>query len=112
MNVILLREAREFLAGISPQARNKFVNIFNRLASGERNAEIFKKLDGTDIWEIRAQYESNAFRLFAFWDANRRSIIVATHGIIKKTQKTPRKEIAKAERIRNNYLTTKDKSNV
>lgn len=108
MNVIVLREAREFLASIAPQARQKFINIFHRLAGGEKNAEIFKKLDGTDIWEMRAQYEGNAFRLFAFWDTHRRSLIVATHGIVKKTQKTPRKEIAKAEAIRNKYLKSND----
>ena len=32
------------------------------------------------------------------------AIVIATHGIIKKTQKTPQREIEKAERIRNEYI--------
>ena len=43
-------------------------------------------------------------RLFAFWDTEEQALVIATHGIIKKTQKTPAKEIAKAERIRQEYL--------
>lgn len=44
-----------------------------------------------------------AYRLFAFWDKNKRAIVVATHGIVKKKQKTPKKEIKKAEAIMNLY---------
>jgi phage-related protein len=35
---------------------------------------------------------------------------VATHGILKKTQKTPPKEIKKAEEIRRQYLNSKSKN--
>ena len=35
------------------------------------------------------------------------TLIVATHGIVKKTQKTPQKEIAKAEEIRQQYFELK-----
>ena len=34
-------------------------------------------------------------------------LVIATHGIIKKTQKTPSKEIAKAEAIRKEYFKNK-----
>lgn len=37
------------------------------------------------------------------------AIVIATHGIVKKTQKTPPKEIAKAERIRTEYFNEKYK---
>lgn len=105
MEVLLLKEAKAFYYSLTPAAQKKIANTIARVIGGEKNAEIFKKLDGSDIWELRAQYEGNAFRLFAFWDTRKRALIVATHGIVKKTQKTPRKEIAKAERIRSNYLT-------
>lgn len=48
-----------------------------------------------------------AYRLFAFWDNGNKKLVVATHGIIKKTQKTPRKEIKKAENIREQYFKEK-----
>ena len=48
-----------------------------------------------------------AYRLFAFWDTESDMLIVATHGIIKKTQKTPSKEIAKAEKLKEIYFNNK-----
>ena len=48
-----------------------------------------------------------AYRLFAFWDKDKETLVIATHGIIKKTQKTPNKEIAKAEAIRREYFKNK-----
>ncbi|MGM9801564.1 MAG: type II toxin-antitoxin system RelE/ParE family toxin [Candidatus Limisoma sp.] len=35
-------------------------------------------------------------------------MVIVTHGIVKKTQKTPKKEIAKAERIRQEYYNEKN----
>ena len=68
----------------------------------------FKKLVGTDgIWEVRINISSNIYRLFCFWDKD--SLIILTHGIIKKTQKTPVKEIKLAERYRKDYFRRKNK---
>lgn len=47
------------------------------------------------------------YRLFAFWDTETETLVVATHGIIKKTQKTPQKEIQRAEEIRKEYFNDK-----
>lgn len=57
---------------------------------------------------VETFYNKIAYRLFAFWDKDGETLVVATHGIIKKSQKTPSKEIAKAERIRNEYFNNKD----
>ena len=80
-----------------------------RIASGEQNAELFKKLEGTDIWEFRTLFSGIQYRLFAFWDTEERTLVIATHGIIKKTQKTPRKEIQKAIEVRKRYFESKKK---
>ena len=45
----------------------------------------------------------------AFLDTEQDTLVIATHGIIKKTQKTPLKEIAKAEEIRKEYFNNKKK---
>ena len=79
----------------------------HRIMAGERNRELFKKLENTEIWEFRTLYNSIAYRLFAFWDTTEETLVIATHGIIKKTQKTPLKEIAKAEAIRKDYFRKK-----
>ena len=46
--------------------RDKIAHNIYRVQLGERNAKLFKKLDGTEIWEFRTLYEGNAYRLFAF----------------------------------------------
>ncbi len=62
----------------------------------------FKKLVNTEIWECRIQQGSNTYRIFCFFDKG--SIIVLTHGFIKKTQKTPIDEIKRAKEYRSDYL--------
>lgn len=63
----------------------------------------FKKLEGTDnIWEVRVKVASSIYRLFSFWDQG--NLIVLTHGIIKKTQKTPQREIKLAGQYRKDYF--------
>jgi phage-related protein len=66
--------------------------------------QLFKKLKNSNIWEFRAEYNSMQYRLFAFWDKNKNAFVICTHGITKKTQKTPQKEIDKAEQLRKKYL--------
>jgi phage-related protein len=63
----------------------------------------FKKLIGSDeIWECRIQFGSNAYRLLCFF--LNRSIVVLTHGFVKKSQKTPVREIERAEAYRRDFL--------
>jgi phage-related protein len=66
----------------------------------------FKKLENTDgIWEVRVKLASNIYRLFSFWDKD--NLVIVTHGIIKKSQKTPVKEIRKAEKYKTDYFRRK-----
>ena len=63
----------------------------------------FKKLIGTEeIWECRIQSGSNTYRIFCFFLNN--SVVVLTHGLVKKRQKTPKQEIEKAEAYRKDFL--------
>lgn len=63
-----------------------------------------KKLSGRkeDIWEIRTILGSNTYRLLCFWDND--SLIIVTHGFIKKTNKIPAKQIETAIRYKNEYF--------
>ena len=80
-----------------------------KIEQGITNKELFKKLEGTDIWEFSTLFNGNCYRLFSFWDTETKTLIIATHGIIKKTQKIPSKEITKAEEIRKLYFEQKHK---
>lgn len=70
------------------------------------DAELFRKINN-NIWELRTLYAKSQIRFFAFWDPFEKSLVVCTHGIFKKTQKTPLYEINKAEKIRDQYLKEK-----
>jgi phage-related protein len=69
--------------------------------------QYFKKLEGTDLWEVRAEFGGDAFRLLGFMDAGR--LVILTNGFAKKTQKTPDREIALAEQCQRDYLSRKQK---
>lgn len=106
-DVELLEEAQLFLESLGEKERNKiYYNI--RKAQYINDNELFKKLND-NIWEFRTLYNSKAYRLFAFWDKSKKNdtVVISTHGILKKTQKTPTKEIEKAENIRIEYLKNK-----
>ena len=70
--------------------------------------QYFKKLGGTDdLWEVRAEFGGDAFRLLGFWDAGR--LIILTNGFAKKTRKTPEREMALAAQRKRDYLNRKAK---
>jgi phage-related protein len=108
--VELLPEAIAFLENLDDKAREKiYYNI--KKSQFINDNELFKKLTES-IWEFRTLYNSKAYRLFAFWDKidGKETLVVATHGILKKTQKTPSKEIEKAEEVRKQYFNYKTKN--
>ena len=66
----------------------------------------FKHIEGTrGLYEIRILFGSNIFRVFAFFDEG--SLIVLGNGFQKKTQKTPKKEIERALKIKEEYESKK-----
>ena len=109
--VIFFSEVKEFLLQIDEKSRDKI--IFNIDKSIQINDnELFKKLKG-EIWEFRTLYNKTHYRLFAFWDKDNKEgiLVLVTHGIIKKTDKTPIKEIDKAENLRLRYFELKKNKN-
>jgi len=105
--VEILPKAVEFLESLDEKAREKvYYNI--RKSQIIQDNELFKKLNDF-IWEFRTLYNNKLYRLFAFWDdmEEQNILVVSTHGILKKTQKTPPKEIEKAEAIRKQYMNSK-----
>ncbi len=107
--LLLLETARDFLKALPVPARNKIYYNIKKVQGGIKDSELFKKLDNSEIWEFRTLYQGTAYRLFSFWDKEAETLVIATHGIIKKTQKTPSKEIARAEEIRRKYFEIKNK---
>lgn len=100
--------ARDFIASLSEKAQKKITYNLLRVEGGEMDKELFKKLENSEIWEFRTLFNGVCYRLFAFWDTGIEALVIATHGIVKKTQKTPKKEIEKAETIRKDYFNNKN----
>ncbi len=100
----LLKDAVDFLNSLDEKARDKiYYNLKKSQISNDNT--LFKKLND-DIWEFRTLYKRTQYRLFAFWDKTdkKATLVISTHGIEKKTQKTPKKEISKAENLRTQYF--------
>ena len=106
--IIFLEWAKSFLDSLDTKTRQKI--IYNVWRSRDVNdPELFKKLDG-HIWEFRTKFLTKHIRLLAFWDKTEKAetLVIVTHGFIKKTQKTPQSEIKKAEKIREQYFKEKE----
>ena len=107
-SVLYSEEADAFLSQLSEKVRIKILYNVTR-ASYLNDPKIFKKLENTDIWEFRTLFDNIQYRLLAFWDKRdgKNTLVIATHGFIKKTQKTPLGEIKHAQQIMEMYFNQK-----
>jgi phage-related protein len=104
-----LEEADNFISQLDTKAIKKvFYNI--DLAEQTNDPKLFKKLQ-KEIWEFRVRHNGLQIRLLAFWDKTEstQTLVFATHGFIKKVDKVPVNEIARAENIRKRYFELKNK---
>ncbi len=102
-----MEEANKFIAELDPKAIRKiFYNI--DLAEQTNDPKLFKKLQN-EIWELRTKFGGLQIRLQAFWDKsdNKETLVIATHGFIKKVDKVPANEINRAIRLRDKYFNNK-----
>ena len=93
-----------FLDKLDKKVRDKILFNIDK-AKVINDPKLFKKLN-SDIWEFRTLYNKKHYRLFAFWDKSDTevTIVVATHGVVKKSKKTPVKEIDKATNLMHSYM--------
>lgn len=104
-----MNEADKFIAQLdSKVAKKVFYNI--DLAEQTNDPKLFKKLQ-YDIWEFRTTFSGLQIRLLAFWDKsdNKETLVIATHGFVKKVDKVPANEIERAVRLREKYFESKQK---
>ena len=106
--VLYSEEADAFLDKQTDKVRAKILYNITK-ASYTNDPKLFKKLENTDIWEFRTLFDNIQYRLLAFWDKRngQNTLVIATHGFIKKSQKTPNGEIEHAQRIKDIYFNQK-----
>ena len=107
--VVLLEEVWELFDTLDEKTKDKIIyNIDKSRYSSDPN--LFKKLKG-EIWEFRTIFKRKKYRILAFWDKTNKAetLVIATHGIVKKTDKMPSSEIEKAKDIMKLYFEQKRK---
>jgi phage-related protein len=97
----------EFFIKQRQKVKDKIVWTFELIEDLSLVPETYlKHLEGTDgLYEIRVQQGSDIFRIFCFFDKGK--LIVVTSGFQKKTPKTPKQEIEKALKIKEEYYAEK-----
>lgn len=106
-DVEFLEGALAFLNDLNENERRKVIYNIDKLRF-KQDPVLFKKIT-PDIWELKTLYTSKCFRIFAFWynADQQKKLIIATHGIIKKSNKTPKQEVERSERIRIAFIKAK-----
>ena len=97
----------EFFVKQRDKVKDKIIWTLELIEELERVPETYlKHIENTDgLYEIRVQQGSDIFRIFCFFDQGQ--LIILANGFQKKTQKTPKKEIEKAIKIKNEYESEK-----
>lgn len=105
-----MEDVDEFISQLDNKAIRKVLYNID-LAEQTNDPRLFKKLQ-KEIWEFRTNYASAQIRLLAFWDKmdNQTTLVVATHGFVKKVDKVPANEIERAVRLRDVYFNDKQKN--
>lgn len=102
-----VQPAKEFLLSLDTKMRAKMVNIISILQdNGYELREPYSKYLSEGIFELRARVGSDITRVLYFFYVDSR--IVLTNGFIKKTNKTPIREIEKAKKYKADYLKRKE----
>ena len=102
-----IQPAKDFLLSLDTKMRAKMVNTISILQdNGYELREPYSKYLSEGIFELRARVGSDITRVLYFFYVDSR--IVLTNGFIKKTNKTPIKEIEKAKKYRADYLRRKE----
>jgi intein/homing endonuclease len=108
-----LEEVDEFISGLDFKTIKKILYNID-LAEQTNDPKLFKKLQN-DIWEFRTKFAGlqiipKAFGI-AFWDKtdSKETLVIATHGFIKKVDKVSANEIDRAIRLRDKYFNNKPK---
>lgn len=100
-----------FLLQQPTKVQDKIFKIIEAIETLERvPANYLKSLVGVkDLYEVRIQLGSNIWRVFCFFYEDK--LVILLNGFQKKTQKTPKDEIIKAERLMQDYFNEKKKHN-
>ena len=93
----------DFFNSLDDDSKRKILWVLKTLESLPRiPIKFFKHINGVNwLFEIRISWEGKAYRIFCFFEKGNK--IILCNGFIKKVQKTPKQEILKAIKIKEEY---------
>lgn len=99
---------KDFKKTLAKDVLMKIYQVFIYIMTEEMvPAKFLRNIEGVkDLYEIRVEHESNIYRIFCCFDEG--NIVILFNAFQKKTQKTPRNEIEKAKRIKDEYFKAKE----
>lgn len=94
----------DFFEPLTDKVKNKIDEVLFMITILERvPTKFFKSIEGVKgLFEVRVEYQSNIYRIFCCFDKG--NLVVLFNGFQKKSQKTPAKELKKAEKIMEEYF--------
>lgn len=96
----------DFMSKLSEKEQMKIRRALLLFSDTERIPSHFIKYIEDDIYEFRVTYGNNEFRIFFIFDGEK--LVILFNAFRKKTQKTPRSEIVKAKRLKQEYYEDKN----
>jgi phage-related protein len=99
----------DFYLDQAEKVQEKIEYVFKILRTVQNVPKKFlDHMAGTDgLYEVRIEFESNIYRIFCCFDKG--NLVVLFNGFQKKSQKTPKKEIDLALKLKNEYFNSKKK---
>ncbi len=95
--------AKDFILSLDEKMRAKMLRTIELLGTNGTALRMpYSEHIVDGIFEVRAKVGSDISRVLYFFVIGKK--IVLTNGFIKKTQKTPKKEIELAKKYRNEFL--------
>lgn len=100
----------DFYLAQSEKVQEKIEYVFKIVRTVQNVPKKFlKHMEGTDgLYEVRIEFEGNIYRIFCCFDKG--NLVVLFNGFQKKSQKTPKKEITQASKLKQEYFNAKSKT--
>lgn len=99
----------DFYKSLDTKVKSKIQYVLELIKQVERvPVKFLAPMSGYEgLYEVRVEYQSNIYRIFCCFDEGK--LVVLFNGFQKKTQKTPKEELEKAMRLKNEYFKLKEK---
>lgn len=95
----------DFISKLSEQERKKLLRALSLFTTEDKIPHHYIKHIRDGVYEFRVNFGNNEFRIFFIYDDD--TLVVLLNSFRKKTQKTPKSEIDKAVKLKNEYYEAK-----